>query len=351
MSRLNYGYSTGSCAAGAAKAAAMLLGGRTPGRLIDIPLPDGTRLGLPLAFAEALGDSARAGVRKDGGDDPDITHGVIVISSVQFEAGTGVRFEAGDGVGTVTLPGLSVPPGEPAINPVPRRMIEAAIGEVTDRGVRIIVSIPGGSELAAKTFNPKLGIAGGLSILGTTGRVRPFSLEAMREALCCGLDVAVASGFREPVLVPGNVGERAARRHLRVAEKQVVDVGNEWGALLDRAQRHGVRRLLALGHPGKLAKLPLGDWDTHSSRSQTALSSVAGLAHSLSGIDFSALPTVEGIFMALAPEQRRSLGCDLARRIQSSIATRLGEGFEVAVALVNMAGDWLGEAGDLSAWK
>jgi len=351
MSRLNYGYSTGSCAAGAAKAAAMLLGGRTLGRSIDIPLPDGTRLDLPLAFAEALGDSARAGVRKDGGDDPDITHGVIVISSVQFEAGTGVRFEAGDGVGTVTLPGLSVPPGEPAINPGPRRMIEAAIREVTDRGVRVAVSIPGGSELAAKTFNPKLGIAGGLSILGTTGRVRPFSLEAMREALCCGLDVAVASGFREPVLVPGNVGERAARRHLRVAEKQVVDVGNEWGALLDRARHHGVRRLLALGHPGKLAKLPLGDWDTHSSRSQTALPSVAGLAHRLSGIDFSVLPTVEGIFMALALEQRRSLGCDLARRIQSSISTRLGEGSDVAVALVNMAGDWLGEAGDLSAWK
>jgi cobalt-precorrin-5B (C1)-methyltransferase len=351
MSRLNYGYSTGSCAAGAAKAAAMLLGGCAPGRSIDIPLPGGERIELPLAFAEWLGDSARAGVRKDGGDDPDITHGVIVISTVQFEPGADIRYEAGEGVGTVTLPGLSVPPGEPAINPGPRRMIAAAIREVTGGGARVTVSIPGGRALAARTFNPKLGIEGGLSILGATGRVRPFSLEAMREALCCGLDVAVASGIDAPVLAPGNVGARAARRHLRVAQKQVVDVGNEWGALLDRARHHGVRRLLALGHPGKLAKLPWGDWDTHSSHSQPALPSVAALAHSLCGADLSALPTVEGIFMALAPGQRGMLGCVLAHRIQSAISARLGNGCEVAVALVNMAGDWLGEAGDLSAWK
>ncbi len=350
MSGLNYGYSTGSCAAGGAKAAAMVLSGREPGPSVEIPLPGGTRLSLPLAFAEPQGDAARAGVRKDGGDDPDVTHGVIVTSTVRFLEETEIRFEAGDGVGTVTLPGLSVPPGEPAINPGPRRMIEAAIREVTSRGARVTVSIPGGRELAAKTFNPKLGIEGGLSILGTSGLVRPFSHEAMREALCCGLDIAIASHLREPVLVPGRIGEQAALRHLRVVRLQVVDAGNEWGALLDRARGHGVRRLLALGHPGKLAKLAFGEWDTHSSRSQAAVGPVTELACEMFGAARVESPTVEGVFQALEAEQRRALACALSARIRAAIAERLGEGSDAAVVLVNMAGEWLGEAGDLSPW-
>lgn len=351
MTRLNGGYSTGSCAAGAAKAAAMALCGMDPGAAVEIPLRDGSRFVLPLAFVERPGDEARAGVRKDAGDDPDVTHGVTVISTVRFIEGAAVEFAAGDGVGTVTLPGLSLPPGEPAINPGPRAMIEAALREVTARGARVTVSIPGGRELAAKTFNPKLGIEGGLSILGTSGLVRPFSHEAMREALCCGLDVAVASGCPAPVFVPGRIGEQAARRHLRVAKLQVVDVGNEWGALVDRACQRGVGRLLALGHPGKLAKLAGGEWDTHSARSQAAVSAVAEMARQLFGGDRTGLPTVEGVFQTLDPEQRRALASVLAERIQAAIEARLGAGSQVAVALINMAGDWLGEAGDLSPWR
>jgi len=351
MTRLNGGYSTGSCAAGAAKAAAMKLCGMAPGASVEIPLRDGTRYVLPLDFVERLGEEARAGVRKDAGDDPDVTHGVTVISAVRFIEGAAVEFVAGEGVGTVTLPGLSVAPGEPAINPGPRAMIEAAVREVTERGVRVTVSIPGGRELAAKTFNPKLGIEGGLSILGTTGRVRAFSHEAMREALCCGLDVAVASGCREPVFVPGRIGEQAALRHLRVGKVQVVDVGNEWGALVDRARQRGVRRLLALGHPGKLAKLAAGEWDTHSSRSQSAVGAVAEAAHRLFGGHRPELPTVEGVFQSLDQEQRWTLARVLSERIGEVIAARLGAGSEVAVALINMAGDWLGQSGDLSPWR
>lgn len=351
MNRLNCGYSTGSCAAGAAKAAAMALAGMDPGESVDIPLPGGARLALPLAFVERTGDSARAGVRKEAGDDPDVTHGVIVISGVRFLEAALIEFEAGEGVGTVTLPGLSVRPGEPAINPGPRAMIEAAVREVTSRGARVTVSIPGGRELAARTFNPKLGIEGGLSILGTSGLVRPFSHEAMREALCCGLDVAIASGCLAPVFVPGRIGEQAARRHLRVTQLQVVDAGNEWGALVDRARGRGVRRLLALGHPGKLAKLAGGVWDTHSSRSPAAVGAVAELAGELFGCGRTGLPTVEGVFQALEPEQRRVLAGVLAERIRAAIEARLGEGSTAAVALINMAGDWLGEAGDLSPWR
>lgn len=351
MSRLNCGYSTGSCAAGAAKASAMVLAGRDPGAEVEIPLPDGTRLPLPLAFVERLDDAARAGVRKDAGDDPDVTHGVTVISTVRFLEKAAIDFEAGEGVGVVTLPGLSVAPGEPAINPGPRSMIEAAIREVTPRGARVTVSIPGGREIAARTFNPKLGIEGGLSILGTSGLVRPFSHEAMREALCCGLDVAVASGCLELVFVPGRIGERAAHRHLRVTKAQVVDVGNEWGALVDRARERGVRRLLALGHPGKLAKLAGGEWDTHSSRSQAAVGPVAELARELFGCDRTEFPTVEGVFQSLDCNQRRALAYALAERIRAVIEGRSGAGSEVAVALINMAGEWLGETGDLSPWR
>ena len=142
-------------------------------------------------------------------------------------------FVAGEGVGTVTKPGLQVPPGEPAINPVPRQMILAAIRDVTARGVRVEISLPGGREIAAKTFNPRLGIEGGLSILGTTGIVRPYCTRALQDALKCTLDVAAACGVTAPVLVPGNIGASAARRHFSLREEQVIEAGNEWGFVLD----------------------------------------------------------------------------------------------------------------------
>jgi cobalt-precorrin-5B (C1)-methyltransferase len=351
MGDLQQGYTTGSCAAAATKAAALLLCRGVAAAAVDIPLPDGERLSLPVVHLESDAGRASAAVRKNGGDDPDITHGLLVFSTLELRPDSELSFAAGDGVGTVTRPGLSVPPGEPAINPGPRRMIEAALREVTEAGARVTIAIPGGRELAVKTFNPRLGIEGGLSVLGTTGRVRPFSNEAMRAALLCGLDVAVASGIDAPVFVPGNIGEKAARRWLHVSDVQVVDVGNEWGALLDRAREYRVSHLLAVGHPGKLAKLWMDQWDTHSSRSPAAVGPLAAFASSLLGVPAPDSPTVEGIFMGLAPERRARLARELCLGIQEKIAQRLGRQASVAVALVNMAGDWLGECGDLSPWR
>jgi cobalt-precorrin-5B (C1)-methyltransferase len=351
MSELQQGYTTGSCAAAATKAAALLLCRGLVSRSVEVSLPDGQRVAFPVVQLDATRAGALAAVRKNGGDDPDITHGLLVFSALELRADSVLRFAAGDGVGTVTRPGLSVPPGEPAINPGPRRMIEAALREVTGAGALVTISIPGGRELATKTFNPRLGIEGGLSVLGTSGRVRPFSNEAMRAALLCGLDVAVASGVDAPVFVPGNIGEKAARRHLRVSGVQVVDVGNEWGVLLDRARDYGVRRLLALGHPGKLAKLWMDQWDTHSSRSPAAVGPLAAYAAGLFGEAAPDSPTVEGVFMGLPPERRARLATALCRGIQQKIAERLGGHTGVAVALVNMAGDWLGECGDLTVWR
>ena len=178
-------------------------------------------------------------------------------------------------------------------------MIREAVREVTFRGVRVTISIDGGRELAAKTFNPRLGIAGGLSILGTTGIVRPFSCSALRETLRCALRVAAATGIRAPVFVPGHIGERAARSHFRVTPEQVVEVGNEWGFAIDEAAREPFAALLMVGHPGKLAKLTAGGWDTHSGRSGSALPIVAEMHAAILGRPAAETPTVEGIFTAI----------------------------------------------------
>jgi cobalt-precorrin-5B (C1)-methyltransferase len=350
MGGLQGGFTTGACAAAAAKAAACLLCGFPVGEAISIPLPDGSRESLPLAYVRALPDGAEAAVCKNAGDDPDVTDGALVISRLSWIDGE-LRFCAGNGVGVVTKPGLALPPGEAAINPGPRRMIEAAVREVTDRGLRITVAIPTGEELAARTFNPRLGIVGGISVLGTTGRVRPFSLEAVRKTMECAYNVAMAAGVRHPVLVPGHIGERAARRHFQLTAEQVVEAGNEWGSMIDLVTHRPIDGLLVLGHPGKLAKLPQGHWDTHSSRSISPVPSVRKLASRVLEHPVAEATTVEGVFAELSPEHRRCLGDALARAIQIAISHRLNYHAPVTTVLINLAGDQLGFSGDLTPWQ
>lgn len=345
------GLTTGTCAAAAAKAAALVLLGRPAPAAVEIALPDGARVSVPLVRTRRKEAAAEAAVRKDGGDDPDVTHGLEVISEVAWNPGREILLEAGEGVGTVTRPGLSVPPGEPAINPVPRLQIRAALREVTDRGLRVTISIPGGRELAGRTFNPRLGIRGGLSILGTSGRVRPFSGPALQTALACALDVAVAGGIRAPVFVPGHIGERAARRHLPLQEGQVVEVSNEWGYMLDRAAERAFSALLVLGHPGKLAKLPLEEWDTHSARSRAASPFVSALAEEVLGRNLPESPTVEGVFSSLSAKERSRLAGRLAERVRAAVEERLRRRFPAAAVLVNLSGEWLGSAGNLRPWR
>lgn len=341
---------TGTCAAAAAKAAvAILLGRKTPAKA-DVRLPAGERISVPILNATLKDGGAEAAVVKDAGDDPDITDGITVKAFVEWCAG-GISFCAGAGVGTVTKPGLSVKPGEPAINPVPRMMIVRSVRELTNRGVRITLSIPGGEELAERTFNPRLGIRGGLSILGTSGRVRPFSCAALRTSLRCGLDVLAASGIRFPVFVPGHIGKRAAQKHFKVDEDRIMEVSNEWGYVLDEAVPVGFSGILILGHPGKLAKLAAGDWDTHSSRSRSAVPFISNLAVEASGDNFSDIPTVDGIFTALTENRRKRLGRLVAGLIHDAVNTRLGTATMATIVLVNMKGDILGIKGDVSPWQ
>lgn len=347
---LRSGYTTGTCAAAATKAAVLILSGVPRPSEVAVRLPDGSTVTLPVQEAEGNSHSARAAVRKDAGDDPDVSDGVLIEARVGW-IDEGIRIEAGPGVGTVTKPGLAVPPGQPAINPVPRRMIEGSVREITSCGVKVTISIPGGEELAEKTFNPRLGVIGGLSILGTSGIVRPFSTPALRDALKCTLDVAHACGVKDAVFVPGRIGERAARRHLHVADEQLIEVGNEWGFLLDEASSKPFQRLLVLGHPGKLAKLADDQWDTHSSRSRSAAPMVQEVAAQVLGHPVEASATVEGLLSGLHVHEGRAVSDRLAELIAAAVTDRVGQRFVVAVILVNLSGDIIGSYGDTTPWQ
>ena len=260
MKALREGFTTGSCAAAAALACCLRqTAGECPER-VEILLPDGRRF-APRVISHEDGS---CGVRKDSGDDPDITDGVEVVARVEPEADEGpVRFFAGEGVGIVTQPGLKLPAGEAAVNPVPRRMIEEAVRSVWGiRGARVTLSIPGGRELARRTFNPRLGIEGGLSILGTSGVVRPMSEEALKDALYEELKMRRAQGWETLVFTFGNQGEKAMRR--LYPDLPAVQMSNEVGFMLDAARELGVRRIILGGHPGKLCKVAAGVMQTHS---------------------------------------------------------------------------------------
>ncbi len=349
MTALRGGYTTGCFAAAAAKAALATLCGMPATGSVEVSLPDGQRVSFPIISSQCNLDGAEAVVRKFAGDDPDVTDKACVAAAVRFINGEEIVFAAGEGV--VTKPGLALPPGEPAINPGPRKMIRAAVRELTTRGVRVTISIPGGRELARRTFNPRLGIEGGLSVLGTTGRVRPFSAPDLCKALKCALDVAKACGVVAPVLVPGNIGEHAARQNFSLRSEQVVQVSNQWGYMLDRAREHGFERWLVLGHPGKMAKLVLGEWDTHSAHSSSAVPVVTQLASSVLSVPAPDSVSVEGIFEALAQPERAQLADLLAAKISSAITERVGSQQELSVVLINLGGHLIGSDGDLTPWR
>ena len=268
----NHGYTTGSCAAGAAKGAAFgLLQGAIPDT-VDLTTPADVTLKLSLIHRRVGKDFAECAVRKYSGDDPDITNGCEVYVRVTRSEANGVRFIGGDGVGLVTKPGLQISQGEPAINPVPRSMIKDSLKEVLGKhgGIDVSVTVPEGKKLAKKTFNERLGIVDGISIIGTTGIVRPMSLDSFKVSLLCGLDVAKAAGHDAIVLVPGSIGETGFLKHFNVSKYQVIQMSNFVGFMLDEAVKRGFSNVIIGGHPGKLAKLIRGDFNTHSSKSKPA---------------------------------------------------------------------------------
>lgn len=279
---LRYGYTTGSCATGAAKAACLMLFAPDSPDLteITIALPDGSDLCLPLAKVQRQKESVTCAVQKDGGDDPDVTDGYNIYATVSplppappsalaKAPGENIVIVGGEGVGRVTKAGLDQPVGEAAINSVPRRMIKAAVAEAlaltgAQQGVKVVISVPGGEELAAKTFNPRLGITGGISIIGTTGLVEPMSAAAIRDTIRLEIAQLAARGSDQLLLVPGNYGRDFARDHLHLDLKDLVVCSNWLGDALDTAASQGIEKILLVGHIGKLVKLGLGMPNTHS---------------------------------------------------------------------------------------
>jgi cobalt-precorrin-5B (C1)-methyltransferase len=276
-SPLRRGWTTGACAAAAARAAyEALITGDFPDP-VTIALPGGARPSFALALRERVGDAARAGVIKDAGDDPDVTHGALVLATLRRgKAGSGIEFRAGSGVGTVTRPGLPIPPGEPAINPAPRAMISAAIAEAAERfggptDVTVEIGIPGGAELAARTLNARLGIVGGLSILGTTGIVIPYSCAAWIHSIYSGIDVARASGLEHIAGATGATSEAAIRALHGLPEIALIDMGDFVGGMLKYLRKHPVAKVTIAGGFAKMTKLGQGLLDLHSRRGDVDL--------------------------------------------------------------------------------
>ncbi|MEW2547556.1 cobalt-precorrin-5B (C(1))-methyltransferase [Streptomyces sp. NPDC047002] len=284
---LRPGWTTGACATAAATAAyTALLFGEFPDP-VTITLPRGQRPAFALAFEDlaAGGTAATAGVVKDAGDDPDVTHGALIRATVRpLAPGAGVVFRAGPGVGTVTRPGLPLDVGEPAVNPVPRRLmtehldaVAAAHGGGT-ADAEITVSVDEGEEIARSTWNPRLGILGGLSILGTTGVVVPYSCSAWIDSIRRGVDVARAAGRTHLAGCTGSTSEKTVTALYGLPQDALLDMGDFAGAVLKYVRRHPVDRLTLCGGFAKLSKLAAGHLDLHSARSQVDKSLLAGLA-------------------------------------------------------------------------
>ncbi|MFY9656970.1 MAG: cobalt-precorrin-5B (C(1))-methyltransferase [Methylocystis sp.] len=287
---LRRGWTTGACATAAARAAFAALhdAGPLPAS-VEIFLPSGQRVTFPLSCIERTLDFARAGVVKDAGDDPDVTHGATILAKVsRASPDSGVTFLAGPGVGTVTRPGLPLAVGEPAINPVPRAMMRANIEETAREiaaptDISIEISVPGGKEIAKHTLNARLGIVGGLSILGTTGVVVPYSCAAWIDAIHRGVDVARACGARRIAAATGSVSEDGVRRLYSLPEEALIEMGDFVGALLKYVRAHPVEKLALAGGFAKMAKLAQGALDLHSARSAVNLSTLASLATASGG--------------------------------------------------------------------
>ena len=284
---LRRGWTTGACATAAAKAAyTALLTGCFPDP-VTVRLPRGQQPAFALARAQLSAEVASAGIVKDAGDDPDVTHGALVLVTVRLLApGSGVQFRAGAGVGTVTRPGLPIPPGEPAINPVPRRMIRTVIEEVARDAnatgdVEVEISIPGGEALAARTMNARLGILGGLSILGTTGIVVPYSCSAWIAAIHSGIDVARALGLSHIAGATGATSEAAVQKLHDLPETALIDMGDFVGGMLNYLRRHRVERLTIAGGVAKMTKLAQGLLDLHSQRGAVDLNFLAERARAV----------------------------------------------------------------------
>ncbi|MBE0414578.1 cobalt-precorrin-5B (C(1))-methyltransferase [Yoonia sp.] len=342
LKELRRGWTTGACATAATKAALMRLWGCRFPADVGIVLPKGETPVFPLALAEAGAGWARAGITKDAGDDPDVTHGALIVVTVSASVG-GVVFKAGAGVGTVTKAGLPIGVGEPAINPVPRQMMQGVVADMAARyaqrpDVVIEISVPGGRELAQKTWNPRLGIVDGLSILGTTGVVRPFSCAAWIASIHRGIDVARATGLTHVAGCTGATSERVVQTLYDLPDHAMLDMGDFSGGMLKYLAKHPVPRVTVGGGIGKMAKLAQGAVDLHSARSQVDFAALAALVDR---------PEIAGANTALEALTMAGpmLGDAVALAALHQLQGRFGGQMTFDTVVIDRAGAIIGRAG------
>ena len=351
---LRRGWTTGACASAASKSAFNAL---LTGEFLDpvvVTLPKGRQPSFALTTQSLETDRAMAGITKDAGDDPDVTHLALVQATVSRGApGSGIVFRAGPGVGTVTLPGLPLPVGEPAINPKPREMISSALTEVgashgVPTDVVVEISVANGEQLAKKTWNPRLGIVGGISILGTTGVVVPYSCSAWIDSIHRGVDVARANGYRHVAGCTGSTSEAAIQALYGLPDTAMLDMGDFVGGLLKYVKRHPVPRLTIGGGFAKLSKLAQGHFDLHSGRSQVdndVLARVlANLGASDSLVERARSANTANEVLGLSDRESLPLAASIANQAREQILARLAGDTLVEVIVVDRDGAVVGRS-------
>jgi cobalt-precorrin-5B (C1)-methyltransferase len=353
---LRYGWTTGACATAATTAAyTALLTGEFPDP-VTIDLPNDKHPAFALARERLEDGAATVGIVKDAGDDPDVTHGALVSARVTHgEPGSGVTFRAGEGVGTVTKPGLPLEVGEPAINPMPRQFVREHVAAVAARhggtgDVVVEISVENGADLARRTWNPRLGILGGLSILGTTGVVVPYSCSSWIDSIRRGIDVARAAGREHVAGCTGSTSERVVTELYGLPEDALLDMGDFAGAVLKYLRRHPVPRLTIAGGIGKLAKLADGHLDLHSGRSQVSTESLAERVRAAGGSPelVAGVRTANTALDAL--QQCRAAGLPLGDLVaagarETALGVLRGAPVAVDVVVIDRAGTVVGRAG------
>ncbi len=351
---LRRGWTTGACSAAAAKAAYLaLLTGRFPDPVM-ITLPKGEQPSFDLVEAIREDGSARAAVIKDAGDDPDVTHGALIEVSIRKgEPDGGVIFIAGEGVGVVTLPGLPIPVGEPAINPGPRKLIAGLIADIArDHGdsgdVEVTISIPGGEVIAKDTANGRLGIVGGLSILGTTGIVVPFSCAAWIASIHRGIDVARAAGFEHVAASTGSTSERAVKELYEFPDSALIEMGDFVGGTLKYMRRHPIPKVTLAGGFAKISKLAAGHLNLHSKRSTVDVKNLTNMLEGLGAdsalLDQAAKTTIASRILQLAQHASLPLADDVAKRARAVVLDQVDGKLAVEMLIFDRAGKLVGQA-------
>jgi len=351
---LRSGLTTGSCVTATSLAAARLLLGGEVSDAVQIVLPKGKQVQMRLEFCRLIADGAEAGTLKDAGDDPDVTHGALVFAQVRLMAEKGVKFLAGPGVGTVTRPGLVLGVGEPAINPVPRRMIIEHLGGLAEEldyqgGFEVTACVENGAELALKTMNPRLGILGGLSILGTSGIVRPFSCAAYIASIHQGIDVAKTNGYLHIAACTGNASEDTMRAVYGIPDIALIEMGDFVGAVLKHLRKVPVEKLSLCGGFGKISKLAAGHMDLHSRHSSIDLPQLARWAAEV-GADAALQAAIVGAntsqqALAMAAAQGIALGDAVCQHALDFARSVVPAQVQVEVFAIDRQGGIVGRAG------